>query len=85
MDGDDEYLGGFIILKIGKYKIGIVIDRIARVVMVRQEDVQPPPQMITGIGTEYINGVIRQDSGYLILLDIRRLFNPKELQKLTTF
>ena len=84
-DEDDEYLGGFIILKIGKYKIGIVIDRIARVVMVRQEDVQPPPQMITGIGTEYINGVIRQDSGYLILLDIRRLFNPKELQKLTSF
>ena len=52
--------------------------------MVQQEEVQPPPQMITGIGTEYINGVIRQDEGYLILLDIRRLFNPKELQKLAS-
>ncbi len=75
--------GGFIILKIGKYKVGIVIDRIARVVSVAQDDVQPPPQMITGIGTEYINGVIRQDNGYLILLDIHKLFNTTELHNLT--
>jgi len=38
--------------------------------------------MLSGIGTEYIHGVIRQDNGYLIVLDIRRLFNPKDLQKL---
>ena len=38
--------------------------------------------MLTGIGTEYIHGVIRQESGYLIILDIRRVFNPKDLQKL---
>ncbi len=75
--------GGFIILKIGNYKVGIVIDRIARVVSVAQADVQPPPQMITGIGTEYINGVIRQDNGYLILLDIHKLFNTTELHNLT--
>ncbi|HOT63534.1 MAG TPA: chemotaxis protein CheW, partial [Treponemataceae bacterium] len=49
-----------------------------------QGSIQPPPQMISGIGAEYINGVVRQDSGYLIVLDIRRLFNPKELQKLAS-
>ena len=82
LDNSDE--GGFVILKIGKYKIGIIIDRIARVLGVSHDEVQPPQQMITGIGTEYINGVIRQESGYLILLDIRKLFNPAELQKLTS-
>lgn len=39
--------------------------------------------MISGIGSEYIHGVIRKEEGYLVVLDIRRLFNPKELQKLT--
>ena len=38
--------------------------------------------MLSGIGTEYIHGVVRQDNGYLIILDIRSLFNPKELRKL---
>lgn len=83
-DENDQFLGGFIILKIQNNKIGIVIDRIARVVDVKKDDVQPPPQMIAGIGAEYIYGVTRKDSGYLIILDIHRLFNPKELQKITT-
>ncbi|MCL2210830.1 MAG: chemotaxis protein CheW, partial [Treponema sp.] len=31
---------------------------------------------------EYIEGVVHQEEGYLILLEIRDLFNPKELQKI---
>ena len=81
-EDEDESEGGFIILNIDGIKIGIIIDRIARVVPVNSEEIQQPPQMLSGIGTEYIHGVIRQDNNYLIVLDIRRLFNPKELQKL---
>lgn len=76
-------MGGFIIIKVENNKIGIIIDRVARVVDVKKDEVQPPPQMIAGIGAEYINGVVRRDPGYLIILDIHRLFNPKELQKIT--
>ncbi len=84
LEEGDEFLGGFIILNIEGNKIGIIIDRIARVVMIQHDDIQPPPQMISGIGAEYINGVVRQEEGYLIVLDIRRLFDPKELQKLVS-
>ncbi len=79
-DEDEESQGGFIILNLDGVKIGIIIDRIARVVQVKSEEVKPPPQMLSGIGTEYIHGVIRQENGYLIVLDIRRLFNAKEMQ-----
>lgn len=81
-DEDEEDQGGFIILNIDGIKIGIIIDRIERVVQVKNEEIKPPPQMLAGIGTEYIHGVIRQENGYLIILDIRRVFNPKDLQKL---
>ncbi|MCQ2594213.1 MAG: chemotaxis protein CheW [Treponemataceae bacterium] len=81
-DEDDEFEGGFIILNIDGCKIGIIIDKIARVVQIKSDEVKPPPQMLAGIGTEYIHGVVRQESGYLIILDIRRVFNPKEMQKL---
>jgi purine-binding chemotaxis protein CheW len=64
-------------------KLGIIIDRVSRVVTIKQEEIQPPPQMLSGIGTEYIRGVVRQESGYLIILEIRSLFNPKELQKIS--
>jgi len=79
---EDELLSGFVILDIDGMKLGIIIDRISRVITIEKEDVQPPPQMLSGIGAEYIRGVVRQESGYLIILAIRDLFNPKELQKI---
>jgi len=79
---EDELLSGFIIVDIDGMKLGIIIDRISRVVTVEKDEIQPPPQMISGIGAEYIQGVVRQEEGYLIILDIRDLFNPKELQKI---
>ncbi len=79
---DDELLSGFIIIDLDGMKLGIIIDKVARVVSVEGEEVQPPPQMITGIGAEYIRGVVRQENGYLIILDIRKMFNAKELQKI---
>ena len=85
-DIDPDIEGGFIILSIENNKIGIIIDRVARVVSVTADDIKDPPQMFSGIGSEYIQGVIRSDNGtYLIMLDIRKLFNPKELQKIVDF
>lgn len=75
--------GGFIILNIDRNKMGIMIDKVERVVTVQSSDVKEPPQMLSGIGNEYIEGVIRQEQGgYLIMLNIRKLFNPSELQKI---
>lgn len=83
LDDDNEFEGGFMILNIDGNKIGVIIDRIARVVSVNSADVKAPPQMLSGIGTEYIQGVIRQENGqYLIMLDIRKLFDAKELQNI---
>ena len=79
---EDDLDGGFIILNIDGSKIGIIIDRVARVVSVKGEDVKEPPQMLSGIVTEYIEGVIREDNGYLIMLNTRKLFDGKELQKI---
>ena len=79
---DIEMDGGFIILNIEGNKIGIIIDKVERVVTVKSEDVKEPPQMLSGIGTEYVEGVIREETGYLIMLNIHKLFNAKELQKI---
>lgn len=81
-NAESDFDGGIIILNIDGNRIGIIIDKVARVVSVKKEDVRNPPQMISGIGSEYIEGVIREDEGYLIVLNIRKLFNPKELQKI---
>ena len=77
-----EMEGGFIILDIEGSKIGIIIDKVERVVTIKEEDVKEPPQMLSGIGNEYIEGVVREEHGYLIMLNTRKLFNASELQKI---
>lgn len=77
-----DFEKGFIILNIEGRHIGIIIDCVSRVVEIENSEIQDPPQMMTGIGSEYIKGVIRNDEGYLIMLNIRKLFDPKELQKI---
>lgn len=79
---DEVLLSGFIIIDIDGMKLGVIIDKVERVVSVEYAEVQPPPQMLSGIGAEYIQGVVNQDGGYLIILDIRKLFSAKELQKI---
>ncbi len=79
---EEELNRGFIILNIDGLKISIVIDRVSRVVTINAADVKPPPQMLTGIGSEYIHGIVEDKNGYLIILDIRKLFDTKELQRL---
>jgi purine-binding chemotaxis protein CheW len=80
---EDELLSGFVIIDIDGMKLGVIIDRVSRVVTIERGEIQPPPQMLSGIGAEYIQGVVRQKEGYLIILNIRNLFNPKELQKIS--
>ena len=79
---DEELLSGFIIIDIDGMKLGVIIDKVERVVSIDAQNIQPPPQMLTGIGSEYIQGVVNREAGYLILLDIRKLFSAKELRKI---
>ena len=74
-----------LILTIGGMQLGIIIDRVLRVITIDTEEIQPPPQMIAGIGAEYIQGVVHQDEGYLIILDSSRLFDPEELRQISQY
>lgn len=82
---EDKLLSGLVIINLNDILIGIIIDKVSRVVTIDTSKIQPPPQMLTGIGAEYIRGVIHEENGYLIILDIHRLFDPKELNQLESF
>lgn len=84
MSEEDELLSGFIIISIDDMQVAVIIDKVSRVITIDLDEIQPPPQMLSGIGAEYIQGVVNREDGYLIILDIRRLFNVRELQVLET-
>ncbi len=79
---EEELLSGFVIISIDGVHLAVIIDKVSRVVSIDGSEIQAPPQMIAGIGAEYIQGVVHREEGYLVILDIRRLFNLKELEQL---
>lgn len=78
----DELESGFIILRVQGMEVGIVIDRVAKVTTINKSDIKDPPQMMGGIASEYIIGVVQVDNAYLVILDTQKLFEAKELQKI---
>ena len=82
LSAEDQLLSGIIIIDIDGMQLGIIIDKVSRVVTIEKHMVQLPPRVISGIGAEYIQGVVLEENRYLIILDIRRLFDPRELRQL---
>jgi purine-binding chemotaxis protein CheW len=79
---EDKLLSGFVIIDVEGMHLAVMIDKVSRVLSIEQREVQPPPQVVSGIGTEYIQGVVQREEGYLIILDAHRLFDVKELEQI---
>lgn len=81
---DEELLRAIIIVRVEGLVIGIMIDEVFRVLSVYEKAIQPPPQMISGIGAEYIQGVTKlEDDTLFVILNVKKLFNKNELLQLS--
>ena len=61
--------------------LGLLVDAVSEVIKVQPEAVEPPPDMITSIGVEYITGVAKRGSRLIILLDLARVLNVEDMKK----
>jgi purine-binding chemotaxis protein CheW len=61
--------------------MGCTVDMVSQVVRISEEDIQPAPETVTGDGADYISGFARLDARLVILLDIDRLLDPAQLDR----
>lgn len=59
--------------------MGIVVDGVSDVYNVPHADLNPPPDFGTAIGTEFVSGLATVQDKMVIMLDIDKLLNSKEL------
>jgi purine-binding chemotaxis protein CheW len=59
--------------------MGIVVDAVSDVYDVPENQIQPPPDFGSVISTEFVKGLATVDEKMVIILDIDRLLNSKEL------
>ena len=65
--------------------LGLVVDDVTEVVTVPVKDIKPPPQMVGGVGAEYLIGVCLARESLIMLLNIDQLLSPREADELAGF
>jgi len=71
-----------VVTEIGSKRVGIVVDSVSEVINIPLESVEPAPDMIAGVGTEYIQGVGKVGERLIILLDLTMVISGEEKQQL---
>lgn len=63
--------------------IGLVVDEVSDMENVEMDKLFNAPDMGTSISPEYIKGLFKKDEMMLVILDIDRILNKEEMQKLS--
>ena len=54
---------------------GLLVDRVSDVLEFSPDELQPPPQLGLGKATSFVRGLIRHQDGFLLVLDVDRVFS----------
>lgn len=66
----------------GSVVVGALADAVHEVVEIEAESVEPAPKFGTRLAAEFIRGVGKREEGFVILLDIDRIFNSEDISVL---
>lgn len=63
--------------------MGMIVDAVSEVLRLPADTIEPPPELVTGINSEYIKGVAKLKDRLLIFLDLSQVVAAEELRSMT--
>jgi purine-binding chemotaxis protein CheW len=67
-----------IVVELEGLVLGFIVDSVSEVLRIPANTIEPPPSMVAGIESEYIEGVGKLDERLLILLELKKIFSSPE-------
>jgi len=67
-----------IVVELEGLVLGFIVDSVSEVLRIPENTIEPPPSMVAGIESEYIEGVGKLDDRLLILLELKKIFSSPE-------
>lgn len=71
-----------LILELGGSLTGLIVDSVSEILKLDEGSIEPPPEMISSIGAEYVTGVGKLRDRLFVLLEIEKLMKPEEMMKI---
>lgn len=71
-----------IVVKYENGKIGIIVDLVSEVKDVNGENIEEPPEVVSGISKRYLKGLIKIDNKIIIFLNMAQILSEEEKELL---
>ena len=71
-----------IVVNIGDKVLGFIVDSVNEVLRVPVNIFEAPPEIVAGVGSEFINSVGKLDDRLLILIDLNKILQKEEVTQL---
>lgn len=71
-----------IVVSINEQIVGFIVDSVNEVLRISNDIVEPSPDMVQGVDTEYIVGIAKVEKRLVVLLDFEKIFSTNELKKI---
>jgi len=71
-----------IVVELDSTVLGFIVDSVSEVLRISANTVEPPPSLVAGIESEYIEGVGKLDNRLLILLELKKVFTSSDKRDL---
>jgi len=68
-----------VVVNIGGNIMGLVVDSVSEVLRLPSSTIEPAPEIVTGINSEYIKGVAKLEDRLLIFLDLSKVIDMNEM------
>lgn len=72
--------GRIMVVDVNGLIMGIIVDAVSEVLRVPEETIEPPPQIASGINTDFIRGVGKLETRLVILIDLNRLIDTEKIK-----
>lgn len=66
----------------GRLVVGALADAVQEVIDLSAEEIDPAPRLGTRLEAEYLRGIGRKDEGFIVILDMDRVFDGAEVEAL---
>ncbi len=70
-----------LILRFDERLLGVIVDKIDRVIGISSSNIQPPHPIFGDINIKYISGVVEHEGRLYIILDVHRIFSRENEEK----
>lgn len=73
-----------VVVDISGSTMGMVVDSVSEALRLPANTIEPPPEIVTGVNSEFIKGVAKLEDRLLIFLDLSKVIDVSEIAGLGT-